>query len=116
MCLFNAQRAGVPHEQLPEQARLLMVNTNHGFFCRREYLADSFFEASQTRELVVNCRSKSEVTEVLRSRGLTHVLIDARQRGIRYPEAFLELLAEPEPEAERIYDSEDGRFTLLELR
>ena len=107
---------GFINEQLPDEARLLMINTNHGFFCHREYLADSFFEASQTRELVEDCESSLEVAELLRSRGLTHVLVDARSRGIPYSEAFQDFLAEPEPLAERIHTSEDGRFTLLELR
>lgn len=103
-------------ESLPAQARLLMVNTNHGFFCHREYLADSFFEASQTRQLVMDCETESEVAELLRDTGLTHVLIDGRDRGIPYPRAFLDFLEEPSPLAEQIYRSEDGRFSLLELR
>ncbi len=103
-------------EGLPAEARLLMVNTNHGFFCHREYLADSFFEASQTRELVKDCKTKPEVVELLRSQGLTHVLIDARNRGIPYSKVFLDFLDEPDPLAEQIYLSEDGRFTILELR
>jgi hypothetical protein len=93
-----------------------MVNTNHGFFCHREYLADSFFEASQTRELVKDCRTKPEVAKLLRSQGLTHVLIDARNRGIQYSRVFLDFLDEPDLLAEQIYRSEDGRFTILELR
>ena len=93
-----------------------MVNTNHGFFCHREYLADSFFEASQTRELVMGCNTRSDVAELLRDHGLTHVLVDARNRGIPYPQAFLDFLEEPTPLAEQIYRSEEGRFTLLELR
>jgi len=104
------------NESLPAEARLLMVNTNHGFFCQREYLADSFFEASQTQQLVKECRTKLDVAELLRDHGLTHVLIDARNRGIHYPRAFLDFLEEPDPLAEQIYRSEDGRFTLLEVR
>ena len=104
------------NESLPVEARLLMVNTNHGFFCHREYLADSFFEASQTRQLVMNCETKSEVVELLRDNGLTHILIDSRNRGIPYPRAFLDFLAEPGRLAEQIYRSPDGRFTVLELR
>lgn len=104
------------NESLPAQARLLMVNTNHGFFCHRDYLADSFFEASQTRQLMMGCETKSEVAEVLRDHGLTHVLIDARNRGIPYPRAFLDFLEEPDGLAEQIYRSADGRFTVLEVQ
>jgi hypothetical protein len=39
---------GVIDQRLPAGARLLFVNLNRGFFCRRDYIADSFFEASQT--------------------------------------------------------------------
>ena len=35
-------------QRLPADAKLLFVNVNRGFFCRREFIADSFFEASQT--------------------------------------------------------------------
>jgi hypothetical protein len=119
----NAVRQAVVHpiyrfidKSLSPEARLLMVNTNHGFFCHREYLADSFFEASQTRQLVMECETKSEVAKVLRDNGLTHILIDARNRGIPYPRAFLDFIEEPNRLAEQIYRSEDGRFTLLELR
>ena len=104
------------NETLPEEARLLMINTNHGFFCHREYVADSFFEASQTMHLVMSCQSKSDVAQLLRDNGLTHVLIDSRTRGIPYPRAFLEFLEEPDRLAEKIYRSEDGRFTVLEVR
>lgn len=104
------------NESLPEEARLLMLNTNHGFFCHREYLADSFFEASQTRDLVKDCETKLEVAELLRSTGLTHVLIETHDLGIGYPRAFLDFLTRPGRLAEEIYRSEDDRFVLLELR
>lgn len=104
------------NETLPDDSRLLMLNTNHGFFCHREYLADSFFEASQTSELVKDCETKLDVAETLRSMGLTHILIENRDLGIPYPRAFREFLSSPEGLAEQIFSSEDGRFVVLELR
>jgi hypothetical protein len=104
------------NEALPDDSRLLMLKTNHGFFCHREYLADSFFEASQTRELVKDCETNLDVSETLRSMGLTHILIENRDLGIPYPRAFREFLSNPEGLAEQIFSSEDGRFVVLELR
>lgn len=104
------------NETLPEEARLLMINTNHGFFCHREYVADSFFEASQTRQLVKGCATKLEVGEVLRAQGLTHILIENRDLGIPYPTAFREFLSAPEGLAEQVYRSQDDRFIVLELQ
>jgi hypothetical protein len=104
------------NETLPDDSRLLMLNTNHGFFCHREYLADSFFEASQTRELVKDCETKLDVAETLRSMGLTHILIENRDLGIPYPRVFREFLSSSEGLAEPIFSSEDGRFVVLELR
>ena len=104
------------NETLPDDSRVLMLNTNHGFFLHREYLADSFFEASQTRELVKDCETKLDVAETLRSMGLTHILIENRDLGIPYPRAFREFLSSPEGLAEQIFSSEDGRFVVLELR
>ena len=40
----------------------------------------------------------------------------AEPQPLAYSEAFLDSLAEPQPLAERTHTSEDGRFTLLELR
>ena len=36
---------------VPADGRLLFINTNHGFFCHRDFIADSFFEASQINAL-----------------------------------------------------------------
>ena len=104
------------NETLPAEARLLMINTNHGFFCHREYVADSFFEASQTRQLVKGCATKLEVSELLRAQGLTHILIENRDLGVPYPTAFREFLSAPEGLAEQVYRSEDDRFIVLELQ
>lgn len=101
-------------EELPEDARILFVNTNQGFFSARPYLADSFFEASQIGEWLGNAASPEEVRRRLRERGITHVLIDRTPRGT--PPAFLlELLGDPS-RAEVLFASPDGRHVLLELR
>lgn len=81
-------------DQLPEDARLLMINTNQGFYSSREYLADSFFEASQVSHWL-DTPSPEEVARRLGERGISHVLVDRRPRGTRYPRALLELIQDP---------------------
>ena len=97
----------------PADAKLLFVNINRGFFCRREYFADSFFEASQTGAMLHDLSRRGGVRQGLRDLGITHVLIDKQPRGIDYPREFVELLANP---ANRlVYQSPDGRFALIAL-
>jgi hypothetical protein len=94
---------------------MLLLNTNQGFFIEREYLADSFFEASQIADWLRPASTVGEVRQRLESRGITHVLIEHRNWGIRYPDALLALLRDP-AQVEQRYRSRNGRFTLLELR
>ena len=42
-----------------------MIDTNQGFYCSREYLADSFFEASQ----IVHWLQSASIDEVSRRHG-----------------------------------------------
>jgi hypothetical protein len=90
------------NERLPADARLLFVDVNRGYFCDRELIADSFFEASQVNELLLDDRSSEEILAVLRSLGITHVLRWAHTRGIPYPRSF-----------RRLFRSESGAFRLL---
>jgi hypothetical protein len=100
-------------QRLPPGAKILFVNINRGFFCRREYIADSFFEASQTDEMLWAMAESTGIRRGLRDRGITHLLIENRSRGIDYPPQFLRLLDDP---ANRIvYESPDERFTLIAL-
>jgi hypothetical protein len=101
-------------ETLPASARLLFLNTNQGFFCRRDYLADSFFEASQVVELVRRLENEGAVRQALVDKGITHVLIDAQNRGIPYPRPFLEFLSSPR-HVTTLYRSPEGRYTVLEI-
>jgi len=100
---------------LPQDARLLLLNTNQGFFLERNYLADSFFEASQIADWLGRARSAGEVHTALRERGVTHVLIEHRDWGIAWPAGLEALLADPDRLARR-FRSLDGRFEIFELR
>jgi hypothetical protein len=102
---------GAIDQRLPAEARLLFVNINRGFFCRREYIADSFFEASQTAAMLRDLAERGDLRSGLRELGITHVLIENRPRGIDYPRQFVELLAS----SRAVYRSPDGRFTVIAL-
>ena len=78
---------------LPADARLMMLNTNQGFFVDREYIADSFFEASQINALILEGSSDApDVSRRLRERGITHVLLSTDDWDIPYPPALWDFL------------------------
>ena len=99
------------NRHLPQNARLLLLNANQGFFCRREYIADSFFEASQMRELVL-AGDGEEIKARLQSLGITHVFLRSLDWKIRYPKPFLALLNDPRQALVRFHD---GSGRLYEL-
>lgn len=102
-------------ESLPPGAKLLFLNTNQGFFCPRDYLADSFFEASQIADWLAPAQDVAQLRRLLEERDITHVLLDHRERGIAYPRSLFELLADPE-QSSPLWRSPDGRSTLFALR
>jgi hypothetical protein len=104
---------GVIDQRLPADAKLLFVNVNRGFFCRREYIADSFFEASQTVAMLHDLSDRGGIRSGLRELGISHVLIENRSRGLDYPGAFVDLIASPANRT--VYESPDGRFTVIAL-
>jgi len=103
------------NETLPPGAKLLLLNTNQGFFLEREYLADSFFEASQLDAWLSTARTEDQIRELLRERGITHVLFEHHDWGIPYSPVLISFLEDP-AFARPIYRSPEGRFTVLELR
>ncbi|HVR29375.1 MAG TPA: hypothetical protein VMS86_07540 [Thermoanaerobaculia bacterium] len=104
---------GVIDELLPADAKLLFVNLNRGFFSRREYVADSFFEASQVAAMLQELGDREGIRRGLAERGITHVLVERQEGGPRYPQGFVELLEDPATRV--VYRSRDGRFTLFAL-
>jgi len=103
------------NDELPQDARLLFLGTNQGFFCHRDYLADSFFEASQVAAWLAAARDGDGVAELLRLRGVSHVLVDRRPRGAVYPQGLSQFLME-QGRVEQVYQSPDGQFLVLALR
>jgi len=103
-------------ERLPARARLLLLNTNQGFLIDREYIADSFFEASQINALLLQGGGSAlGISRRLRSAGLTHVLFARRNWGIVYPPGLAQFLGDRSL-AQQVYRSHDGEYTLFEIR
>ena len=101
-------------EELPQDARLLFLGTNQGYFSEREFLADSFFEASQIVDWLRPATNPEEVQVLLRSRGITHLLLDRRPLGVPYPLPLLQVLQDPS-RARVLFTTEDGRYAVFAL-
>jgi len=99
----------------PADARILFVNTNKGYYCDRDYLADGIFEASQVADWLRGGGDVEGVRRLLRSAGVTHLLVERVDWGIDYSAGFRELLADPR-RAVPVFRSEDGRFSVLEVQ
>jgi hypothetical protein len=80
------------NRELPMNARLLFLNTNYGFYSEREYIADSFFEASQIVDWLAPCASVGEMRARLRNKGITHILYSTREGQLSYPPALWKFL------------------------
>ena len=102
------------NENLPADARILFLNTNRGFYCHREFLADSFFEASQVEDWLRPVTSVSELEARLADRGITHLAVAGVDWGLRYPPALYQLLRDPH-RARLLFGSLGGSVAVLEL-
>ncbi len=76
----------------PLTAKVMLINTNHGFFLDRTYIADSVFEASQMRELVAQAGTEAELAALFAQLGLTHVYLSAQATGIEFPSILWQFL------------------------
>jgi len=77
------------NDRLPADARVLLLNTNQAFFCDREFVSDSLFEASQLNALLLETRDDAELRALFARLGVTHVLERRLNWGIDYPKHFL---------------------------
>ena len=100
--------------ELPAETRLLFLNTNHGFFCRRDFVADSFFEASQINDLLRSREGKEGIRQALADLGITHILVENRDRAVPWPETLYDFLNDP-ASARRLYRSPDKVFDVVEV-
>jgi hypothetical protein len=101
-------------EDLPEEAKLMFLNTNHGFFCDREFIADSFFEASQINDLLRSKDGKQGIHGALGELGVTHLLIENRDRFVPWPQSLYEFLNDPQL-ARRLYRAPDSLYDVVEV-
>ncbi len=101
------------NRELPREARVLCLNTNRGIFLDREYIADSFFEASQIADWLKGAETSEEVSRRLAAHQITHILREAHDWGIAYPRGVGELL-EGQSRVKTLFTEDE--FTLLELR
>jgi 4-amino-4-deoxy-L-arabinose transferase-like glycosyltransferase len=82
--------------ELPATATVLLLNTNHLYYCRPTTCwADSFFEASQISDWLGHADGSEAVTKLLRERGVSHVAWSGKPRGIAYPPAVMGWLGNP---------------------
>jgi hypothetical protein len=81
--------------QTPPDAKIMLLNTNHGFFLDREYIADSFFEASQMNLVLSAAHSEDELAASLAKLGVTHVYMSRRSWDIPYPDLLPSFLRNP---------------------
>lgn len=97
------------------RAKLLLVNTNHGFFLDRAYIADSFFEAPQTYHALAPARSQQELVEMLRRLGVTHVYVEGAEPEPRYPAWLVGYLNDSEWFT-RVFECRTADCALYEIR
>jgi hypothetical protein len=103
-------------DTLPADARLMLLNTNQGFFVDREYIADSFFEASQMNALILEGGADPpDVSRRLRERGITHVLLSTDDWDIPYPRALWDFLGDRRL-VELLYTCPDRTCFLFRVR
>ena len=76
------------NQELPEDARVMMINYSRGFYCERDYIADSLFASSQMSWIMKDVRSLQDLQRVFKHHGITHVLYTARADPPKYPAAF----------------------------
>ena len=99
--------------QTAPSAKLMFLNINFGFWCEREYLADSAFEASQMNELIRSAGSEIGPRGSARRLGITHILYAKYDWEIPYPEYLFDFLRR---ETAIAAQTEDGILTLYAIR
>jgi len=99
----------------PQSSRIMLLNTNHGFFLDREYIADSFFEASQMNFLLSPAKSEEEMAEILAKLRVTHMYVSQTDWGIPYSDVLSQFLNDRR-HTEVIYRCPGETCTLYELR
>ena len=103
------------NENVPRDAVVLFVGANRSFFCHRDFLADSMFEASQIEAWLARAQNPNELRELLRTRGVTHVLLGQSPYAGPPSPLLLRFLRDPN-EAHPVMSSPAGGYRLFALR
>ena len=101
-------------EEVPKGSKLMFLNTNRGFFCTREFIADSFFEASQINDLIQGANGVSGIGEILAQHEVTHLLIENRDRSVPWPRSLFDFLNDPS-RARQLYRSPDNVYDEVQV-
>ncbi|MEW5807303.1 MAG: hypothetical protein AB1756_08170 [Acidobacteriota bacterium] len=91
---------------------MMLLNINYGFFLERDYIADSFFEASQMNALLHESGLEKGMKEMLKRMGITHILYSTRDWGIEYPSYLQEFLKD---HAAPVCVTQDEQLTLYRI-
>jgi len=92
------------NDNLPSEAKILFLWENRGFYCSREYVADSMFEASYILKIVREAKNSSGLLKKLKEMEITHLLLNKRLASIFYKDKSEEL---------KIIEEFLGRYTEL---
>jgi hypothetical protein len=87
----------------------------HCFFCERDYVADSFFHASQVADWARKMEGEEALTEGFRALGITHVLVARKDWGLAFP-PHLAAVLEDQERVETRYESPSKSHRVLRLR
>jgi hypothetical protein len=98
------------NQSLPDTARVLLLNTNRAFFLHRDFLADSFFEASQITAWLGDATTPDDVQQRLHDAGVSHIVFGGKDYG--YPPALMKLLRERRGLTELFHDPAHGQSLL----
>ena len=90
-----------------------MLNINHGFFLDRDYIADSFFEASQINASIAAAGNREGLARLFANLGVTHVYVD-RAPWVKFPPMLWDYLHDP-ANATVLYQSADSPITVYAL-
>ena len=97
---------------LPPRARVLMINHNRGFRLARDFIADSFFEASQIEATFAWQPNENAVADTLAALGITHILLASHDYGLRFAPAFGAFLNDPHC-VTLLHESADRQFKVF---
>lgn len=72
------------NNNLPQDAKILFLWENRGFYCEREYIFDSVFEASWILKMVKDSKDGLGLFKKLKQLKVTHILLNKRLAAIFY--------------------------------